>query len=489
MLTNLRLGFATNSSSTHSIVHIAGGSGDSNVHDGFGWNMFTAGSKEAKLAWLAHQVLSALPRSLPEDAGRAAVIKLLDLDFDPFADYEGVDHQSIMSMPMERGGWGELYLSKAFLADLSEYLANPDVVVLGGNDNDDEEHDLYDADEEQSIPLPKDSRFKDGQLLCRKEKDKMWTVFNRVDGTRVTFDLGSARVKNTTGLEKTATPLLVDLKITDWCDMGCAFCYQGSTTEGRHAPINRLKNIVVALSQLEVFEVAIGGGEPTAHPNFLEILSKLAYYDITPNFTTRSLKWLKDKKAALKILSYVGGVAFSTENPDQVKKVIEIFRGLDALYLKDGGSHELRPTTKLTFQFVVGATTMETLKGLLKVCRRNYKRATLLGYKTTGRGSDVTPYDTRGLVEMLASLDAYSLPTLGIDTALAKQFKDELDSKDVPWQLYQVDEGLVSMYWDAVEDKIGPSSYCEPSKMVPVSMRDYYAGDSVRVIKEHFATW
>lgn len=46
-------------------------------------------------------------------------------------------------------------------------------------------------------------------------------LFNRVDGTKIRFAVGS--------YTKAKRPELVDIKITDWCDVGCTFCYQNST--------------------------------------------------------------------------------------------------------------------------------------------------------------------------------------------------------------------------------------------------------------------
>jgi len=49
--------------------------------------------------------------------------------------------------------------------------------------------------------------------------------------------------------------------------------------------------------------------------------------------------------------------------------------------------------------------------------------------------------------------------TIGIDTALANEYKDQI--KDIDQMLVTYDEGKFSMYIDAVEMKAGASSYCE----------------------------
>jgi len=107
-------------------------------------------------------------------------------------------------------------------------------------------------------------------------------------------------------------PEFYDIKITSNCQGECPYCYMDSK------PSNHYENIVektrtffsgMTLNQLP-FQVALGGGEPTSHPDFIELLRVLKEeFDICPNYTTNGMNITDDILEATK--KYCGGVAIS----------------------------------------------------------------------------------------------------------------------------------------------------------------------------------
>lgn len=78
-------------------------------------------------------------------------------------------------------------------------------------------------------------------------------------------------------------PESIDLKITNYCDAGCHYCHEASTTKGKHA---KLSDIVTILNQLAPgTEIAVGGGNPLSHPNLKEIIQEAAKRGIIINVT------------------------------------------------------------------------------------------------------------------------------------------------------------------------------------------------------------
>jgi len=287
---NVRLGFATNSSSTHSIIFLKPGQHvrDSGTEGGeFGWNFFTAASPEAKRQYVAIHLFSALQSQVGEDVAMAVVDSwAAGATRTPEGQYayngkgpEGyVDHQSLYVLPRSWDGKG---VDKEFFDDFLAFFMRDDIAILGGNDNTDESHPLDSGG--FSLPLQQDGG---GEYVARKdEAGKYWTIFSRADGTKIRFSFDEP-VKSCE-VTKASAPELVDLKITDFCPYGCAFCYQGSTHAGKHGDVQTILSAAHALAKMKVFEVAIGGGEPTMHPNF-------RYGGVTPNFTTKNLAWLRD---------------------------------------------------------------------------------------------------------------------------------------------------------------------------------------------------
>ena len=70
------------------------------------------------------------------------------------------------------------------------------------------------------------------------------------------------------------TPPLVWLEITRKCNMRCPHCYISAGDERvLELPTSKLKEILTQMSEMGVWAVAITGGEPTLHPDFVEIVN------------------------------------------------------------------------------------------------------------------------------------------------------------------------------------------------------------------------
>ena len=79
----------------------------------------------------------------------------------------------------------------------------------------------------------------------------------------------------------------MDVKITNQCDMGCPFCHENSTINGKHGDILNEKFI----NTLHPYqEVAIGGGDVTSHPDLIPFLRKLKERKIIANITVNQIQ-------------------------------------------------------------------------------------------------------------------------------------------------------------------------------------------------------
>jgi len=83
-------------------------------------------------------------------------------------------------------------------------------------------------------------------------------------------------------------PEFYDIKLTGKCGGGCPWCYMSATLDNDHYEvIPNLLRLFEPMSQNQrPFQIAYGGGEPTLHPDFEEILRTTKNLDIVPNFTT-----------------------------------------------------------------------------------------------------------------------------------------------------------------------------------------------------------
>jgi MoaA/NifB/PqqE/SkfB family radical SAM enzyme len=95
-------------------------------------------------------------------------------------------------------------------------------------------------------------------------------------------------------------PLLIDWVLTGYCNYDCAYCIQNENPRCRKEPASpvRIEALINAIRTLDrKCAVSMSGGEPTTHPCFIEICSKLsqsgAYLEILSNLSGGIGRWQK----------------------------------------------------------------------------------------------------------------------------------------------------------------------------------------------------
>lgn len=435
---NIRLSHACNSSSSHTILLLKDPNNppkDDDCEDfHFGWQYFTAASENVKKGYL----FSILERNLARYIGRESQSVAKSLFAKDGKKYsEGyIDHESMIDLPPS---WDGKFLDMAFYEDFKEFLLRRDVVVLGGNDNDTLSHPLVNT----GISKEFDFGANIGELVAKRE-GVHWTLYNRVTGSkiRLTFDETAPVLKFST------SPELVDIKITNVCTAGCAFCYAGSTPTGVHADPVYLSQLLRTLGQGKCFEVAFGGGEPLKSPSLIKYAELAKCQGTTPNLTTRAVTSLSVGNKRL--FSAVGKVAISVTTP------AELCTALKLLPTWVGAK-------KLAVQVIDGVVTENDFRGILQICVKQHLLCTLLGFKKTGRANSYPCVDTHWF-DVYSKVKPYRF---AVDTSLLQQYPEVITEKFAP-ATYNVKEGAFSCFVDAVEQKMGPSSYCDPSEYIPL---------------------
>lgn len=118
-------------------------------------------------------------------------------------------------------------------------------------------------------------------------------------------------------------PELLDIAITNWCDRGCFHCYRKSNDSGRHMGVEDYREVIRQAQAMHTFQVALGGGNPNQHPDFVEILRLTRDdYGIVPNYTTNGRGLTETVLKATR--RYCGAVAVSAYSPfDETSVAIE----------------------------------------------------------------------------------------------------------------------------------------------------------------------
>ena len=471
LVVNLRAGFACNSSSSHSMVLIRQ---EDNRSEDFDYSNEDPESllrqgPEKEAHFLHALCLEAQKQGVdPRMALMAGRELLCNHKMEPMLCSSEQGHS--MCFPAGFVGKGA---HSQFAKELLEFVRHKDLAF-----------DYSEADERFLLPFSEESN----SLTARKDPENgLWTIFNRHSGAKVRFALVPGEALEwdeadgaTYGIDPNAkayAPELVDVKITESCSgMPCeAYCYQASGPKGKHARLVDVAMSARLLGEQEVFEVALGGGNPLSHPHFTDILRVFRANGVVPNLTSRKTDWIDINNEQFKaVMTYAGAVAFSVDNAQQADNARALFEQATKAWRKQRGDAWRENYTSFSVQHVVGTESEQRLKELLVWGEKTNNRITLLGYKDVGKGKiekgrnqelkqQVEDLSTRWLkiAEDVAKRKGYLY--LSIDTALAEKCSNALKAIKVSGILWHQEEGRFSAYIDAVRLKCAPSSYAPES--------------------------
>ena len=109
-------------------------------------------------------------------------------------------------------------------------------------------------------------------------------------------------------------PELMDISITNWCITAVFSVDKSSTRHGSHMALANYKRVIDnEAADMGTFQVALGGGNPNQHPDFIDILDYTWSKGIVPNYTTNGRGLTDDILAAT--LRNCGAVAVSAYPP------------------------------------------------------------------------------------------------------------------------------------------------------------------------------
>jgi hypothetical protein len=244
----------------------------------------------------------------------------------------------------------------------------------------------------------------------------------------------------------------MDLKITDWCDAGCAWCHEQSTTKGQHCDVDATLALLQDLP--EGAEVAIGGGDPLSHPEFERLVRGLRSRGVIPSVTVNGRHFERHREVLERLTSekqlFGVGVSYHDRIPDwdYENMVLHLIAGVN------------RPE-------------------VLDEARRRMK-VLLLGYKCFGRGKKLFEVRQQQVEATLASWyrelawvareHHVSFDNLAIEQLKPARLFRELSDYE---RQYMGPEGQFSMYVDAVTQTFALSSY-SPERFAWSHLREMF---------------
>lgn len=245
-------------------------------------------------------------------------------------------------------------------------------------------------------------------------------------------------------------PELVDIKLTDVCHIGCAFCYQSSTGDSRHGQTEKIKSVIDQIDG-NITEVAYGGGDVLQHPDIVDILRYSKERGIkSSNITMNWQSIMKYPEKVSEVTPLVDAFGISITGPGQVKKVVE--------KLKEIGC--FRPTRNC-FHIIPDIYPRKVVRQMIADISHFAPQADILflGFKALGRGATFEPkqQDMKTMAEYFLMCKQHGL-NLQCDTKLVKDYLSVVSEYSDP-SLYDIHEGEFSMNIDCVDDFCSIASY------------------------------
>lgn len=234
----------------------------------------------------------------------------------------------------------------------------------------------------------------------------------------------------------------MDIKISNYCDMGCQFCHEGSTKAGKHGDILNEK-FIDTLHPYQ--EVALGGGDATSHPDLIPFLQKLKDRKVIANMTVNQRHFEQKQDLIRKLVDekLIYGIGVSLVNPtDEFISLVQQYPNA-VIHVING---VLKPSD-------IEALSDKNLKILI------------LGYKQLRRGYDWYTEDHENimvkqmwlkedLAEIINHFEVVSFDNLAIEQLDVRRLMSEEE-----WdEFYMGDDGSMTFYIDMVERKFARSS-------------------------------
>lgn len=234
----------------------------------------------------------------------------------------------------------------------------------------------------------------------------------------------------------------MDIKICNYCDMGCKFCHEGSSINGKHGDILNEK-FIDTLHPYQ--EVAIGGGDATSHPDLIPFLKKLKEQKVIANMTVNQIHFEKKQELIKQLVDekLIYGLGVSLVNP--TKHFIEL----------------IKQYPNAVIHVINGVLKPSDIKAL----ENNNLKILILGYKHLRRGNDYFETEQNdievkqqwlyeNLEDIIQKFKVVSFDNLAIEQLDVKRLLTQEE-----WnEFYMGDDGKVTYYVDMVERKFAQSS-------------------------------
>ena len=245
-----------------------------------------------------------------------------------------------------------------------------------------------------------------------------------------------------------------DMKITDKCDGGCPFCYEGCTPNGRHGDILNYK----FLDTLHPYtELAINGND-LSHPDLGAFMVKMKEKKIILNMTVNQIHFEKhfDYIRSLVNDGYIYGLGVSLKEPTEefIKKITQFPNAV--IHVING---------------------VVSVRDLTRLAGHNLK-VLILGYKHLRRGESYYEQNDENVNALQEDLNKYLFPEIinngwfnvvSFDNLAIKQLNVQEHLPEEQWgEFYMGSDSEFTFYIDMVDGTFGKNSLAPENERFPI---------------------
>jgi hypothetical protein len=257
-------------------------------------------------------------------------------------------------------------------------------------------------------------------------------------------------------------PESVDMKITNYCKMGCKMCHEKSTEKGEHADLSNMDGTFLRTMR-PYTEIAIGGGAPTSHPQLEDLLKYLKEKKILANITVHEKELLENL-----------GRIMAWARKDLVKGI-----GVSVHSEYDPRVFDFAEDNRNTVLHVIaGLTPMKVIESYAD-CNM---KLLILGYKNMGRGAEYYGEHGKEIEKEIAALEKNMdklfkmFTVVSFDNLALRQLNIRGHVSEDEWNLcYQGSDATHTMYIDLVKKEFAATSTSEKRYPVRETIDEMFA--------------
>lgn len=202
-----------------------------------------------------------------------------------------------------------------------------------------------------------------------------------------------------------AGPELLDFSITNYCTRECNFCYRQSSHLGHHMNLGDIQNIICQAKEADVLQIALGGGNPNQHPDFIKVLKLIKETGMVPSYTTNGLGLTDDILKATSM--YCGAMAVSFYPPYDLEKYACLVEWVTSYHIR------------INLHVIIKNDTIELMTKLLKKSPPFFTKLNaiiFLNYKPIGEGLNYAVDDVDALKRFFEAANNCKSVKIGFDS-------------------------------------------------------------------------